>query len=889
VTLAAEASASKDIGAGARFSVPLCLQRTASVETAELWVLKRAGRAQLRTLVDRIDDRLLTRVSFAVAVQGSSEVVVVRLHSSRQLPVLLLDGIAFRSYLKLPTLFVPCGRRLQPALRRDTVRSLFSTAEDQITWLFPGEDGRFRPETAPASAFRPLDQWVEYQTAQPRVLSPWQQSSLFEMQLFVVGQEVAPPRPPIVRPAQSKKSTVQSPGRSEAPPSAGEVVPEQPPVTELPAPAEEEPPAIAPDATAELQQRLAKLQAALLDTPAPLDAAKTRDLWREMAALHAALGHAGDASLSWGYAFWEVDAVRLDHAVAWVRGEAPFNLDQLTADTPSPAGLRSLAAHLFHAACVGTPLDTTRLRVLQQLVEKHEAALPVRLAWLAHVALYRLVRGDVLALARARDRLLERLYQHGLRLEVDLPTFLRFSGKIGQDRLLAVRSHLARLQQHVRAWLRKHPRSPGTPIYADLTFAFALARLGASLECERLLAGTAKLKGEDDLHAWLHDAYAARIQQALRGEARGSALPASLVGRLDSLANDLRYKGDRLRQFSRILEPHEKIDARSRWHEHYPEAIERELAALSGLADPAVLWPRLGAMLEDKKKAYRPYRGVILARALELAPRLGEEFSRHVLGRVLPALADLTDSIEAQVLILEKGLHLAAHYDQQPHVVSFVDRFLQLLTSGTLSIAALEPLVGQLFLGLRKFGMREVVGQLLERLTALFLSGQDLKELRLGLARKAARGMLKQELSIWKALLHVASGWLYFGQEERARPILNETRTLLFQAVLHPIEQGDLACAYIRCLGQADMEPAIRRWLELFRKIERIDAVFTSDSHFSLAQLGLVEALVLTLVSDDFALDRQARHWLEDDEFHVRRRVHRDVRQAMDTTAGASR
>ena len=141
--------------------------------------------------------------------------------------------------------------------------------------------------------------------------------------------------------------------------------------------------------------------------------------------------------------------------------------------------------------------------------------------------------------------------------------------------------------------------------------------------------------------------------------------------------------------------------------------------------------------------------------------------------------------------------------------------------------------------------------------------------------------MLKKELSAWKSLVHVAGGWLYFGQEARARPILNETRTLLFQDVLHPLEQTDLACLYARTLGQADLEPAVSRWLELFRKIERIDAVFTTDSHFSLAQLSLVEAVVLTLASDEFALDPQGRHWLDDDEYQVRRRIHRDVRRAM--------
>jgi hypothetical protein len=39
--------------------------------------------------------------------------------------------------------------------------------------------------------------------------------------------------------------------------------------------------------------------------------------------------------------------------------------------------------------------------------------------------------------------------------------------------------------------------------------------------------------------------------------------------------------------------------------------------------------------------------------------------------------------------------------------------------------------------------------------------------------------------------------------------------------------------------------------------------------------------MMLALVSEDFTLDREARKRLDDDEFLVRRRIHRDVREAM--------
>jgi hypothetical protein len=70
--------------------------------------------------------------------------------------------------------------------------------------------------------------------------------------------------------------------------------------------------------------------------------------------------------------------------------------------------------------------------------------------------------------------------------------------------------------------------------------------------------------------------------------------------------------------------------------------------------------------------------------------------------------------------------------------------------------------------------------------------------------------------------------------------------------------------------------------LELFRKLEGVHDCFTTSTHYSLSRLDLVEAMILALVNEDFTIDPQVRHWLDDDEYLVRRRIHRDVRAAME-------
>ena len=94
-------------------------------------------------------------------------------------------------------------------------------------------------------------------------------------------------------------------------------------------------------------------------------------------------------------------------------------------------------------------------------------------------------------------------------------------------------------------------------------------------------------------------------------------------------------------------------------------------------------------------------------------------------------------------------------------------------------------------------------------------------------------------------------------------------------------ERAKLANTYAATLGQAPVETAQRGMEELFEKLKGFQDSFTSARYYSRLQLGVIEAVVLAVVSDDFTLGANARRWLDDDEFLVRRRVHRDVRTLM--------
>jgi hypothetical protein len=330
-----------------------------------------------------------------------------------------------------------------------------------------------------------------------------------------------------------------------------------------------------------------------------------------------------------------------------------------------------------------------------------------------------------------------------------------------------------------------------------------------------------------------------------------------------------RYKIDRLREHSRILEPHEKIDPYRRWHGRFADDLSRELALLFDMEDRTKLAKRLEILLSTKSRRMPEPR--VYATALELAPRLGESFASDLLYQVEQSFARTKDPVDVALLI-EKSLFLAAHYDNKEHVQDLAARFHSFLggKGSDLPTNNLETLLGASFRGLRKLGLRPEAARLLEQMAAVIHE------------RKTAKSHAAEEQGKeLRLLLQVASGWLYFGDIERARGVLDSARTLLFDGNLPPAAQTALACAYATALGQAPLEISMPRILELFRKASGVQDAYTTNSHYSLSRLDVIEAAILALVTDDFKVSPEARRWLDDDEFLVRRRIHRTMRAAL--------
>jgi hypothetical protein len=86
-----------------------------------------------------------------------------------------------------------------------------------------------------------------------------------------------------------------------------------------------------------------------------------------------------------------------------------------------------------------------------------------------------------------------------------------------------------------------------------------------------------------------------------------------------------------------------------------------------------------------------------------------------------------------------------------------------------------------------------------------------------------------------------------------------------------------VALAYAEALGFAPAGIALGRLEELFQRLDRVTVHCSSNCYYTLHPLRLIDAVVRAVVTDEFTIAPTVRAWLDEDEFLIRRRVHRDM------------
>ena len=914
--------------------MPLRLVEGRTGEPAELWLIREKPFEQLERFAREAGQALVERFRWAVIQAESSPIVLLWARQMKgKPPVAVVDGLGFRTYLKLPQLFVPCGYRLSPPLRRDVVRQLCGEAANDLTLLLPAAQGEFQTVRAPESAFEPLEGAVEFAIdGAGQALKHATPGKILEWDPFVVEEAAAkpialpriPPRTRLATPAPtagmlSRLKSWWKPSRArKAADLEGAIAKALPP--NAPAANPE-----APGRLSELLIRRTKLEKRFLEAMRSPDPAEGVALLPELAAANAQLGHLTDAAACWLTAIWQHPAPPRYWLWGWLQvekklGRAPFdehNLRALVEMTPSPGSVRMLAASVVWLSGQQSPSQPLceHAGAIRALLEACEPWLPIRAVWLAQLGLTRAAGGDALALARTRDRLNERLYQTGLSVELDLPSFLRFAGRAAGERFPAVRDWLLRLRDSAHRWIdaqaRQRPadyliksidgypdqEGAGTKAIVDLMLAWGLARLGEATAARHLArpARDALVRFSDPVYTFLGRAFEVRMLQALDGKSAPGSLPAELLQELERhkpTPNDDRplmtqYRINCLRQHSRILEPAESVNA---YLGSAPRFFQSEW--MRTRENPEQVDSSIGRLLQMPRSAVD--RAEMLGTALALAPRLGPRFAGPLLARVGSHLDRVDDGL-SRVLLTGDALAIAALFDLHDagrglleHLLKsfaaescrFSSLALQLLRSlvsdrhhGPDDLHRLEALPGQCLRVLRRLGLNQDLNRLRASAIEWILQGEPLGNLR--------RAQPDTWLPALRAMLHLSGGSSDQRDDEQATLLLDAGRQCLLYTDIASNDKVPLACAYAAALGQAPVRVAQGRVEEMFRDLTGLFDLRQTNTHFALALLRVIDSVVRSLVADEFMLGPGVRGWLADDEFLVRRRMQQDLQAAI--------
>ena len=880
--------------AGAPVTLPIRLVvRKNRREFAELWVWTRDALARLRRFVNDAPSDVVEGLDVAVAGADDRPLVLLRARPTRggALP-LVLDALACAPLLKLPNVYAPVEMELRPVLRRDYVRDTLAPP-DRVTWLVPGERGHFVPTSVRADAFCPLSEWVEYSLPKPACPLPAQAPdvSLFALQAFRAPEDPGQRGKKSGKRDRSRGDEVVVPTGTRQPVQAVRgTAPVKPPQDVQP-PSDADDSLVSPDAAL---ARLIQMESEFLAIEGTLDDPRRLALWPHLAELYHLVGADADAALCWAHALWEAAAAAPTCVARWFRGEwgsrsgqkLLAQLDRLLDERdPLPESLRAVAVWVIRAGLGGESagMNPRRLAVVGRFLEEHEARLPIRIAWLAWLAMARLAAGDVLGLTRARDRILGELVENGVDRNRDVPLLLRSAA--GPDRLRA-QVDAARFRSLHALAVRWAVADTMLRTAIDLTFGYGLARAGDNDGCRHFLreyrprhqegpqplvaeGASADERATACAIAWLHDLYLERIHHQLEGRRAVPGLPRTLVRALADLPEERRRLVDRYRQASRILEPHERTDPYRRQRNFVNDDLGRLLADLPLLPTGERIEQSVRTLLKIHSHPGGAFR--ILCAAIPLAFRASDTFAHELLAKVVrtqeTTLFHSVQGLISWAQLIETALALAAHHDRPaliPKLVGVLDKVLERL-HGERAAWLCASLSGQGFRFLSRVGQRELARDFLDRLGEAVMEGDSVAGL-------LTRPALNHGVYL-PALLRLAGGWFYFGREADGREVIGAVGRELFEGWMSPQPRTDLACGYAMTLGYAPLALALPAFDELFRRL--------SAPADPVAKIRVIEAVVLAMSGEEFAADPAACQLLDEDEYLIRRRIHRDVRAAL--------
>jgi hypothetical protein len=869
-----------------KFIVPLRLARNVANTIPHMWVIRDNAVSIVDNLVQTLPQDIVTKLTFAHTGDKNNQTIILRARpGQKNPPEIVSPGEAYSTLFNFPNLYSPTGSIVEPPLKREKIRDVLAPNQELVTWLVPNGN-YFTVERIEESAFNPLSDWVDYVASALYDLSQWVRGSVFDFESFeAVDGDWKEKEKKLEAKAEKKSSHTSSDSstvRTRVPIGPAE----QPEVvTEVAAPIE-----FTVRTPSESEVLLSQVQRGFLELESPMDSAERTSLWADMANLHVEIGReqdSRDAGLCFVRSLWELPTdASIRQSSIWRNAESKMgnvretgksgnafrNLNKIMeVKNPSRDDVRAVTSILYSEAVSNSQsLDMTNIHKVQVWMDKYDDNLDVRSLWLSRLALSRLSGGDKLTLARARDRVLNKL-SRSLSLERDVPTFLRFAdgeAKSNDTTMIAkVTAQVEAFCSYFDKTERKHSSVEAsqayTKAYAHLTLAYGLARLGQSSRANALRQHALTALGTSDkIHSFLALSYGVRIDQAIEGLPAETVMPSNVIADLNALDKFSRYKVDRLRQTSKILEPQERLDPVAAFHRAGTDPRGAEFVAMRSLAagSDELIKAVDDIMTKATTKGTLPSERIrLMDGVLDFFTSIPESQATVGIRTVLDSTA--ADVASKRIFILQKGLQAAGYFGRDDLVREVVDSMKSVLPGlASSQIAdvgnAMEAYLGQA----RRFGLKEESSELLSVMENC-LSGNSTQAV--------------------VAKLQLAGGLASLGKIDQANKIIMDSRQVLLTA--KELAMPD-RLAIIGAITNASAQlPADQALVGISRMMDQLPIItdsFNTNSHFCKSAIQFVESIVLGFISDNLIVGEIGKKWMEEDEYLVRRRIHRDLANA---------
>lgn len=493
----------------------------------------------------------------------------------------------------------------------------------------------------------------------------------------------------------------------------------------------------------------------------------------------------------------------------------------------------------------------TATHAVDELIEIENDLSP-RAAWLAWTVV---AQDDPLSIARARDRILARLMA-GNAVSSGMPSFLVESGG-ASDR---TRSRYPQLAEAFLRWHDAQPVPANRP-WVRYTLAYGAVKVGnTDLAAELVKEAKKGYSHGDELVCWMHDAFQYQVYAA-SAQKRPADLPTELQDRIAKFASaNSRYIANRAKRFASILEPLQRgrADAASGGKGLRQTLLET--------FDPAEF-----ARRAEEYLGKQPTMTVMLDVVSLLARGTGE-FAVQILRRVPKALTGPGDPLQACELT-EESVRLAAHYGETEltkALFGHAGAALKALSGAELWRRAVG-LASRAVRGMQKCGLKDLAADFLGK-TGKLLGAETISSMNIRQPDDALR---------LGALAGLADGYGAIGDLARCGEItaavgklIPDTRNSL------PFDRMTLANAYMMAISHGSEVP--ERLIGLFAVLPPLDGQSSSREYLSEYHLSAADHLVRAVIGDGTGLSETSRRWVADDEYLIRRRIHKDTRDALE-------